>query len=478
MRSSSASEEIRPMSWLARCLGTPALAAASTMLLPLPAPAGDTAPMPVSTAAARLQEYVRIDTSNPPGNEAAGVAFLARVLREAGIEPHVHESAPGRANLWARLEGGPGRALVLLHHVDVVPADRRYWQSDPFGGEIRDGYVHGRGAIDSKGLGIAQLQAFLELHRSGSALRRPVILLATADEEAGGRAGLGWLLERHAAIFADVEWVLTEGGRAQRIGDRTLVSIEVTQKIPLWLRLIARGDPGHGSVPRAETAVTRLVRALVRIAEVEFDSRVTPAVDRYAKARAAAGLQGDRAELRDLRAAVADETSRRALRAADPALSALTEDTCAITRLSASDKINVIPSEAWAEVDCRLLPDRPPADFLAALQALIDDPGIEIRELLHFEPGESSIENELYRAIVAAAGRDLRGAVVVPAVAGAFTDSHYFRERGIVAYGYSPFILAPEDLVRVHGNDERFSVAELEAGTRRYTDLLRRLVVR
>jgi acetylornithine deacetylase/succinyl-diaminopimelate desuccinylase-like protein len=431
-----------------------------------------------SEVVTRLREYVRIDTSNPPGNEAPGVAFLADALRAEGIEPHVLESAPGRANLWARLEGGPGRALVLLHHVDVVPVDRRYWHGDPFGGEIRDGHVFGRGALDAKALGVAQLQAFIELRRGGQPLKRPVIFLATADEEAGGAAGVGWLLEQHPEIFADTGWVLTEGGSARPLGERVLVTVEVTQKIPLWIRLVARDQPGHGAMPRSETAVTRLVHALERIAHTEFDPRVTPAVDRYAKARAAAGLPGDRTELGHFATAVADPAYRRVLRDEDPALSALTSDTCAITRLSGSDKVNVIPPEASAELDCRLLPDRRPADFLAELRTLIGDPAIEIVELMRFETGESATDTDLYRAIVAAAERDLAGAVVIPSVITAFTDSHYFRNRGIVAYGYSPFVLAPAETSGAHGVDESLRVDELEAGTRRLTELVKSLAVR
>ena len=427
-------------------------------------------------AVARLQEYVRIDTTNPPGNEARGVAWLAGILRAEGIDAHILESAPGRGNLWARLEGGPDRALVLLHHVDVVPADRRYWQYEPFGGDIRDGYIHGRGTFDAKGLGIAQLEAFLALHRAGKPLRRPVIYLATADEEAGGAAGVGWLLEHHAAIFADTEWVLTEGGGGHEVGDRIVVNVEVTQKIPLWLRLVARDKPGHGAVPRPETAVTRLVHALERLSHAEFATRVIPAVDRYAKARAAAGLEADRPLFADLARALEDPETRRTLQTQDPAFAALTRDTCAITRLSGSEKINVIPPEASAEIDCRLLPDRDPAEFLAALVRVIDDPAIEVTEIMRFRPSESTTDTALFRAIVAAAQRDFPRAVVLPSVVTAFTDSHYFRDHDIVAYGYSPFVVTPAESAGAHGNDERFRVAELKAGTLRMVDLLRRLV--
>jgi acetylornithine deacetylase/succinyl-diaminopimelate desuccinylase-like protein len=250
----------------------------------------------------------------------------------------------------------------------------------------------------------------------------------------------------------------------------------VTQKIPLWLRLVARDKDGHGALPRPETAVTRLVHALERISRAEFATRVIPAVDRYAKARAAAGLEADRALFADLSRALEDPESRRRLQTEDPAFSALTHDTCAITRLTGSEKINVIPPEASAEIDCRLLPDRDPGEFLAALVELIDDPAIEVTEIMRFRPSESTTDTALFRAIAAAAQRDFPHAVVIPEVTTAFTDSHYFRDHGIVAYGYSPFVVTPAEIAGIHGNDERLRVAELQAGTLRLVELLRNLV--
>jgi acetylornithine deacetylase/succinyl-diaminopimelate desuccinylase-like protein len=209
----------------------------------------------------RLAEYIRIDTTNPPGNESAGVGYLAAILEEAGIEFETAESAPGRGNLWARLKGGGEPALVLLHHIDVVSADPRYWQVDPLAGEIRSGYVWGRGALDMKGTAIAQLQAFLALHASGARLTRDVLFVATADEEAGGAYGAGWLIEQHPEIFEGAGFLLNEGGGGTTMGGDEVFMVEVTQKVPLWLKATARGQPGHGSTPQTATAVTRLLRA-------------------------------------------------------------------------------------------------------------------------------------------------------------------------------------------------------------------------
>ena len=229
----------------------------------------------------RLSKYLQIDTINPPGNEQRGVEYLAEIFSAAGLEYETAESAPGRGNLWVKLPATSKRkqpGLVLLHHIDVVPDNRTYWSFDPLSGEVKDGWIYGRGAIDTKGLGIAQLQAFLALHASGKKLNRDVWYMATADEEAGGFFGAGWLVENRPELFKNVGYVLNEGGSARKFGDTTAVLVEVTQKVPLWLKLTAFGQPGHGSAPLVETSVTKMVRALKRIAETEFPVRVLPPV--------------------------------------------------------------------------------------------------------------------------------------------------------------------------------------------------------
>ncbi|HBK13592.1 MAG TPA: peptidase M20, partial [Gammaproteobacteria bacterium] len=207
-------------------------------------------------AVERLSAYLQIDTINPPGNESRGVRYISSLLDAAGIAYETAESAPGRGNLWARIPGTAAAgedkqpALILLHHIDVVPASRKYWSFEPLSGDVADGFVYGRGAIDTKGLGIAQLQAFLALAASGAELNRDVILLATADEEAGGFFGVGWLIENRPELFSEVGYVLNEGGSGRVFGDQIAVLVEVTQKVPLWLRLTATGRPGHGSAPQ------------------------------------------------------------------------------------------------------------------------------------------------------------------------------------------------------------------------------------
>ena len=196
-----------------------------------------------------LQQYIRIDTINPPGNESRAVEFIGNILEAEGIPYQQAESAPGRGNIWARLEGGDEPALILLQHTDVVPADPKYWTSDPLSGEIRDGYLWGRGTLDMKGTGISQLATFVSLKRAGVPLNRDVVLVATADEEAGGFYGAGWLVEHHAEIFAGAGLLINEGGNGEQSDKELLFNVEVTQKVPVWLRLKAVDTPGHGSMP-------------------------------------------------------------------------------------------------------------------------------------------------------------------------------------------------------------------------------------
>lgn len=427
-----------------------------------------------AAAPERLAAYLRIDTINPPGNESRGVAFLAAVLQEAGIDYQTAESAPGRGNLWARLEGGDAPALVLLHHIDVVPADPRYWTTDPLGGEIRDGYVWGRGALDMKGTGIMQLQAFLALHAAGRPLRRDVILVATADEEAGGRYGAGWLLEHHPEIFANAGFLLNEGGSGGRVGEQLVFNVEVTQKVPLWLRLTARGNPGHGSTPQATTAVTRLLRAGDRIAETAFPARVLPAVASMFEALAPFQPPELKGRYANPAAAVADDDFLRYLQQTNPGAHALLRNTCSITRLAGSDKINVVPTEASMELDCRLLPDQDPGAFIDDLAVVVNDPQVEIETLMSFTPAVTGTDTPLYRAINEGVAERHPDAVVIPSVSTGFTDSHFFRDRGIVSYGFSPVVVPPEDRGGVHGNNERIAVDSLVDGTRFMIDLLQR----
>jgi acetylornithine deacetylase/succinyl-diaminopimelate desuccinylase-like protein len=427
-----------------------------------------------SQAPERLAEYIRLDTTNPPGNEQLGVEFLAKIFDAAGIRYETAESAPGRGNIWARLEGGTEPALILLHHIDVVSADPRYWTTDPFSGDIRDGYVWGRGALDMKGTGIAQLQAFLALHAAGKPLVRDVVFVATADEEAGGAMGAGWLIEHRPEIFRNAGYLLNEGGSGALIEDEVVFTIEVTQKVPLWLRLTARGNPGHGSTPQASTAVTRLLRAGDRIAQTGFPPRVIPAVQAMFEGMASFQPEELRGRYANITAAVKDDEFMRYLQLTNPGAHALLRNTCSITRLAGSDKINVVPTEASMELDCRLLPDQDQQTFIEELVVIVNDPDVTIENLMAFTPAVSSSDSALYVLIDSMLTESYPAAAVVPGVSTGFTDSHFFRDLGIASYGFSAFVIPPADRRGVHGNDERIAVETLVDGTAFMIDLVER----
>ena len=428
-------------------------------------------------AVAWLQSYIRVDTINPPGNEAAGVEFFKKIFDAEGIAYETAESAPGRGNIWARLEGGDQPALMLLHHMDVVPANKASWRTDPLSGEIKDGYVLGRGALDTKSSGILHLAAFVALHRAKTALNRDVIFMATADEEAGGFFGVGWLVKNRPALFKNVGYVINEGGDGQVHEGRTQFGIEVTQKVPYWLRLTARGEPGHGSTPRVSSSVTTLIGALDRLRQHQFEPRIVPAVAAYFKGIAPAAAPAWRERFADITRAIRTPGVVAELQRDDPGRHTLVRNTCSITRLGGSDKINVVPPEAWAEIDCRLLPDQDPKLFLAELGRVLGR-DIQVETIMGFTPAVSSTDTELYRVLEAVCREHFPDAPVVPSVLGGFTDSHFLRDLGITAYGFTPVVIPFEDERTIHGNNERISVENMRRGVTMMLEITRRVAAR
>jgi len=423
-----------------------------------------------------LADVIRVDTSNPPGNETPAANLLAHKLAAEGIAAEVFESAPGRGNLYARLAGqGGAHPVILLSHLDVVPADPTGWHVPPFGGVRDHGYVYGRGALDAKGVGAIQLAALIVLKRSAIPLARDVVLLATADEETGGRAGAGWVVEHRPELLADAEYLVTEGDHIHvRQGGRRVVQVAVAEKTPCWVQLTAHGPSGHGSTPPPDTAVTRLVRALGRIQGYQAPVHVVPAVEDYFAALAALEQGPLRGQLSHLRqaledAAFRDDFSRNARQ------NALIRNTITPTVLAGSQKTNVIPAEARAQLDCRLLPGEDPVRFLRLLREVIDDDSVEVEPLLSFPASSSDSNSGFMMAVSQLAHADLGDAPVVPSVIPGFTDSHYFRARGIASYGFVPFLLTDDDEKTVHGLNERVSVDNLRAGVRRLVALLRSL---
>ncbi|MCH8912683.1 MAG: M20/M25/M40 family metallo-hydrolase [Planctomycetes bacterium] len=411
-----------------------------------------------------LQAYIQVDTMNPPGNESRAVEFIGNILEAEGIPFKTAESAPGRGNLWARLEGGDEPALILLQHTDVVPADPNYWSTDPLSGEIRDGFLWGRGTLDMKGTGISQLATFVSLHRAGVPLNRDVILVATADEEAGGFYGAGWLVEHHPEIFEGAGLLINEGGNGEQSAKELIFHVEVTQKVPVWLRLTAVDTPGHGSMPNATSSVTRIVDALSILRANPFPPRIVPAVDAMFQSLSESASTEWEEAYSNMVNAVKEPGFLEKLQKHSPFLHALTRDTCSITRFEASNKINVVPPEAWAEIDCRILPDRPSEIFVNELREMIRDTGVEIEVIMAFTPAVSATNTLLYRAIEEVTGERHPGSRVMPSVATGFTDSHFTRDLGIPSYGFDPIVVPEAEFSRIHGNDERVSVDAFKRG--------------
>lgn len=426
-------------------------------------------------AGALLSRYIQVDTTNPPGNELAAARFWQETLAHEGVEAQVLESQPGRGVVYARLKGtGEKKALILLHHLDVVPATKTDWQHDPFAGVMADGYVYGRGAIDCKGVAVAQFMALALLRRAGVPLKRDVIFLGTADEEAGGQHGAGWFVDNHFDLIADAEFLLTEGGGIRIHDGRRSYDVDIAEKAPCWIQLEASGPAGHGSRPLPETAVTRLVRALERIVRHETELKVTPAVQAYFTALAAREDPGKAARLRELEKSLTDPTFRQEF-LANPSYNALVRNTISPTVLEGSNKTNVIPAHARAQLDCRLLPGEDPQRFVKKLEQVVNDGNVKFSVLMNFAPIASEADTPLFRAIRAVAERHEPEAPVVPAVLGGFTDSHYFRRKGIISYGFSGLPISEDDARRVHGDNERIALASLREGTQILVELLQEL---
>jgi acetylornithine deacetylase/succinyl-diaminopimelate desuccinylase-like protein len=387
-------------------------------------------------AIATIQSYVRIDTSNPPGNVTAAADFLAGILQREGVPVTRYESGPGRSILLARLKGnGSAKPLVLLHHMDVVPTDPSRWSHAPFGAEIADGRIWGRGAFDMKGLGVMQLMAFLSLKRLNVPLNRDVILLAVPDEEVGGTLGAKWMLKNHYDEL-DPEYVIDEGGMGSRdlfSPDKLVFGISVAEKKIMWLKIRAEGVAGHGSQPNDQNPNDRLTRALARLLGEPLPTSSFPVLDAM-KARVGQF-------------------------SANKFTNAIQHSTISITSLRSGvgepPKVNVIPSVAEATLDCRVLPGTTRDEWLAEIRRRLGDDSIRI-EVIH--EGQDSVvttqDSVLYRALEAAVKRKHPEAVVTPIIVPYGTDSNDFRPRGVKSYGFAPVIVPAVAVASMHGDAE------------------------
>ena len=435
-----------------------------------------------------MQEYLRIDTTNPPGNEMKAVEFYKKILDAEGIENRVFEFTPGRGDLWARLpatadgnsnvsqnQGGVGhpRPIILLNHMDVVTSDAAHWKVPPFSGEIHDGYLWGRGAQDMKDEGLAQLVVMVMLKREKVVLDRDVIFLAVADEEVDD-TGSDWFIQHQRELLGNAEFLINEGGEnLLENGFVKYVGVDVGEKTTYWMHVVAHGRPGHGSRPIADSAPNRLVRALNRILAYQTPMRVLPVVEEFLRDMAPYETPERAAQYRNIKKAIEDKKFQEEVQN-DESLNFLLRDTISLTMMGGSEQTNVIPPEAWANLDVRILPGGDPKAVLAAVRRAVNDPNVTV------EPwkGEfrvanySGTDNALWAAIRTVAGKYFPGTPVVPHITSGYTENQAYRPLGIIAYGFNPYTATDEEGNTEHGNDERIRVEEVRRGPRILFDVV------
>jgi len=421
--------------------------------------------------AALLVDLLRINTSNPPGNEGAIARALAPKFRALGFEVDIIQTPDtGKAHFIARLRGnGSKRPVLLAAHADVVGVEREKWTVDPFAGVVKDGYVFGRGAIDFKGGMAVFARAAMMLAERKVPLDRDVIFLAEADEE-NGKYSTMWLASQ-AWEKIDCEFALNEGGWIMKgpNGRVRYVSISTADKGVAPIVLTARGTSTHASMPRPDNAIFALARALAKISAYETPLMLTPSTRRFFETLARTSeppMSGYFADLLGTDSARLNRADREISR--DPLLHALMRNTLAPVLMSAGFRGNVIPGSAEATINARLIPGTKPEDIVRELERVIGDSTVDVRAsntVLWAQGLAPSSENtDLYRALEKSA-RQQFSAAVTPYLFQAGTDAPTWRSRGIPVYGIYPYPIDAEDLTRMHGNDERVSVESLRQGT-------------
>lgn len=425
-----------------------------------------------------LSEYLKINTTNPPGNEIQAARFLKGILDKEGIPATILDTAElggAHANLYARLKGnGKKKAIVLLHHMDVVPADPRQWSVDPFSGAVKDGYIWGRGAIDMKGEAVAHLMAMIAMKRSGYPLNRDIIFIANADEEFTSTGGITFV-NNHADLLKDAEYLITEATENSVVNGKVkYFAVGVAEKRTFWQKLTVRGVPSHGSRPTKKNPVPRLVAALDKIAQYETPLHVTPGVQKYFADISRLYSEPQKSWLANVTKAL-DNPQAREWILNDVYWNAYLRNTISLTGLEGSNKTNVIPGEASAQLDVRLLPDTDPDAFLATLQGIVGDTAVHFQTLLKPKtPLESPIDTDLFRAIEKAAHERAPDAFVTTPMQTGATDRPTYRKLGLVTYAIDPFLTEQaERQMGVHGNNERLSIPNVEFGIKYVYDILK-----
>lgn len=414
-----------------------------------------------------LREYLRIDTTNPPGNEAPAARFLGGLLEAEGIPVEYVEIDPGREAVHARLGGdGSKRPFLLSNHLDVVPVEAAHWTKPPFEAVLEEGRVYGRGAIDMKGFGVMQLVALLTAKRQGLPLKRDLWFLGTPDEEAGSARGMGWIVE-HRPDLVDVEFALNEGDSGRLSGGRTVFSVAANEKFGCPLRLVATGAGGHGSFIHTDNSMVRLAKALVRLDEWQRGLTFAPDTRAYVDRLAEAGvLDGGTDE--------ALASSIRARRGLTP----MFMNTLNVTMVNAGVKRNVLPSRSEAILDCRLLPGQDTEEWRQQVAEVVADLEIAVEFVNDPQPTampRTEWDTELFHAIEASVRSVFEDAVVAPTMTIGATDNRFLRARGVVSYGFAPAVYSREENNGFHGNDEFISVETFNTGCELTYDIVRRL---
>ena len=431
-----------------------------------------------SEAVDKLQSYVRVDTSNPPGNETPAAELLRRWLAAEGIEARLYDPMgdPKRQALVARIPGRSQETLLLMSHSDVVPAVAEEWSHPPFAAEIADDTLYGRGALDTKELGILQLVTMLLVHRQGLSPRAQLLLLIEPDEEEHG-GGVNGMLQRYPELFRNVRMVLNEGGSGVTgiaASGQVVFVVQTAEKGIAWIKLTARGDSGHGAIPLRNNAVTTMARALQRIAEYETPLQPAPPIVR---------LFGELAEQEPFPTSfvmrhVDNPFVQRVFwgqLTQRPSLNALLRTTISLTGMNGGYKTNVIPAEVEATLDCRINLGDSAEALKTALEHVIDDPRVSLDLVQSTAPNESPIDEHLIAAVRAAVIRHVPNGLVAPVMSSGVTDSAPFRRRGVPAYGFNPVVITEDELASIHGIDERLHVDELRRALQVYYEVVAQL---
>jgi len=414
-----------------------------------------------------LIDLVRLDTSNPPGNETRVAEYLKQATDSQGITGELAGGEPRRMNFIARLKGsGKNRPLLLMAHSDVAPAERSQWSVDPFSGELRNGSIYGRGTWDDKSLLAAELAVLVEIKRRNIKLSRDIILLSEADEEEGA-GGIQWLLQ-HVPQKIDAEFALNEGGTIVETKDGPKIfQIQTAEKIPMRVLLTAKGTAGHGAVPRDDNPIVRLSRAVIRVTDAEQPARLNPVARRYFRE---ISKLADYAWLTPLLPKLENPATVQAaaaqIRMHDPELDSFLRTTISPTITRAAGKSTVIPSAAEAQLDVRRLPSESREEVLERIRQIVNDAAVDVS----FAPGPlppgadpSSVMTPLYHSLEHAISRIYPHDIVVPYIARGATDSPFLRVRGIPVYGVPIFTREFEES-RSRGSDEHISTKNLEDG--------------